>query len=60
MEPTLILAAIGVLLISLVLSRGIDRIMRRIGVGPARPESRARGFGDVLDRVRDRLNRRQR
>jgi hypothetical protein len=60
METTLIIAAVVLLLISLVLTRGIDWIMRAFGVQPVRPDERSRGLGDVIARVRDRLDQRRR
>ena len=47
----LLIAGAGLLAGSVVLSVGIERLIRRFGVRPARPDERTRGFRDVLTRL---------
>ncbi len=48
---SLMIAGAGLLAGSLVLSVGIERLMRHFGVRPARPEERTRGFREVFTRL---------
>ena len=47
----LMIVGAGLLAGSVVLSVGIERLIGRFGVRPARPDERTRGFRDVLTRL---------
>ncbi|MFW6075264.1 MAG: hypothetical protein ACOC9Y_06700 [Chloroflexota bacterium] len=41
----------------MALRTGIGWVMRKYGIAPADPGARSRGFGDVIDKLRERRDR---
>jgi hypothetical protein len=48
-----------ILILALVLGTAIDRLMERMGIQPADPAERSRGFRDVVLRVQAWVERRR-
>ena len=60
METAVIIAGLALVLVSVLLSTGFDRLMRRFGAGPADPDERSGGIVDVVWRLRQWSSKRGR